>query len=379
MKQLTNIYAKHFFHPGNIAGAFADGAILFPLMTALALSTEMNGVLLLASAGFAYIFAGFFFHVPMPVQPLKSIVVGAIALGASANEVRMASVGIGLFCLSMALLPVNQFEKYIPRHLIHGIQFSLGVLLILKGVQWIGGEDSAVYLVAMSLFISTVFFMPSRMTAPLLGAIAVLGIVCGMVIGDHTTIVSDKSVISKAGNLRIDILLSLLLPQLALTLTNSVVGTYDTIHRYFGKAALRVTPKNLLTFIGIGNIISAILGGLPFCHGAGGATSHIKAGARHYSMNLYIGFFLVVLAFVSYALKMDLIPHYPVLLMALLVCITGWYHMRLAEESWKTFELRIIILAMGCTVLISQNMLYGLLVGILFEIIPRRLWFGMQS
>src|SRR3990167_10077370 len=104
MKQLTNVYVKHFFHPGNITGAFADGAILFPLMTALALSTGMNGVLLLASAGFAYIFAGFFFQVPMPIQPLKSIVVSAVVLGASASEVRIASLGVGLFCLSMILL-----------------------------------------------------------------------------------------------------------------------------------------------------------------------------------------------------------------------------------------------------------------------------------
>ncbi len=379
MKQLTNSYAKDFLHPGNIAGAFADGAILFPLMAALALSTGMNGVLLLASAGFTYIFAGFFFQIPMPVQPLKSIVVGAVALGASAMEVHMAALGIGLFCLLMVLLPVNRFEKYIPRHLIHGIQFSLGILLILKGVQWIGAADSVVYLVAMCLLIATIFFMPSRMTAPLLGAIAVLGMLCGMVIGDHAVIVPDKNIFSNAGNLRIDILLALLLPQLALTLTNSVVGTYDTTQRYFGKSASRVTLKNLLTFIGIGNVTNAIIGGLPFCHGAGGMTSHVKAGAKHYSMNLYIGFFLVVLAFISYVLKIDLIPQYPILLMAVLVCMMGWYHMRLAEESWKTFELRIIILAMGCTVLISQNMLYGLLVGILFEIIPRRRWFGMQS
>lgn len=363
---------------GNIAGAFADGAILFPLMAALAVSSGMSGALLLASAGLAYVFTGIFFRVPMPVQPLKSIVVGAVALGASAAEVRLAGLGIGLFCLSLALVPVDRFEKFIPRHLIQGIQFSLGVLLVLKGVQWTWGEGSPAVMIAMTVFVPAAILFRSRVTAPILGILAVLGVVCGVWSGDHVAVLHAKAVVPKTG-IRADVLLSLLLPQLALTLTNSVVGTYDTARRYFGDVASRVTLRSLLLSIGFGNLIASAIGGLPFCHGSGGMTAHVRAGATRYTMNFYIGFTLVVLALVSVILKIDLIPHYPVLLMAALVSITGWYHMRLAEESWRAPDLRFIILAMGLMVLVTQNMLYGLLIGIAFEALRRRNRLGIKS
>ncbi len=363
---------------GNISGAFADGAILFPLMAALAVSTGMNGAFLLGGAGAAYIFAGFFFRIPMPVQPLKSIVVGAVALGASAGEVRLATLGIGLFCLSVMLLPVERIEKCIPRHLIHGIQFSLGVLLVTNGIEWVWGEGSVIYFTALALLMPAAIFMQSRIGAPVLGVIAVLGIACGFWPGEHAAVIHTKAAVPKTG-IQPGIVISLLLPQLALTLTNSVVGTYDTARRYFGEVSSRVTLKNLLLSIGIGNVIAAAIGGLPFCHGSGGMTAHVRAGAKDYTMNFYIGGFLVLLVLASVVLKVDLMPHYPVLLMAALVCMTGWYHMQLAADSWKTTDLRIIILAMGLTVLITHNMLYGLLMGITFEAARRQGWLKIKT
>lgn len=374
-KTIKGIYQKLPFNPGNIMGAFADGAILFPLLAALAIHTEMNGAILMASAGLAYIFAGFFFGVPMPVQPLKSIVVAALALGASAGDVRIAGLGIGLFCVTLALLPVDRLEKKFPRHIIHGIQFSLGILLLLKGIEWTWGEGSMISLVAMGLFVPAAIFIQSRVAIPILGIIAVLGVVSGVWLGGHASAVSG--IMPKTG-IHANIVIALLLPQLALTLTNSVIGTYDTAHRYFGAEASRVTLKKLLMSIGLGNVLASFAGGLPFCHGSGGLTAHVKAGAKNYSMNLYIGGFLLVLVVISTVFKMDMIPHYPVLLMAALVSITGWYHMRLAEDSWAVPDLRLIIIAMGAIVLLTQNMLYGLLIGIVFEVMRRKKWLGMK-
>lgn len=361
---------------GNISGAFADGAILFPLLAALAIHTGMNGAILMGSAGLAYVFAGLFFKVPMPIQPLKSIVVGALALGASAEDIRIAGLGIGIFCLALAILPVDRLEKYIPRHIIHGIQFSLGILLLLKGIEWTWGEGSMISLVAMGLFVPAAIFIQSRMAIPILGIIAILGVVSGIWAGGHATAVSG---ITPKTGIHADVIIALLLPQLALTLTNSVVGTYDTAHRYFGADASQVTLKKLLMSIGFGNVVTSLIGGLPFCHGSGGMTAHVKAGAKNYSMNLYIGGLLLILASISAVFKADLIPHYPVLLMAALVSITGWYHMRLADASWATPNLRLIIIAMGIMVLVTQNILYGLMAGLALEFIRRRKWLGIRQ
>src|SRR5690606_37983249 len=114
--------------------------------------------------------------------------------------------------------------------------------------------------------------------------------------------------------LRYDIILALVLPQLALTLTNSVVGTEAAARRYFGERAGRVTASRLLRSIGLGNMLVAPLGGLPFCHGSGGVTAHVKGGAQTWHMNLIIGGVLLTLAGASWLLDIALIPAYPQLL-----------------------------------------------------------------
>ena len=61
----------------NIMGAFADGAVLFPLLITLSTQNGMNLSYLLLSAGLAYVVSGYVFRVPMSVQPLKSIAIAA--------------------------------------------------------------------------------------------------------------------------------------------------------------------------------------------------------------------------------------------------------------------------------------------------------------
>lgn len=87
---------------GNIAGAFADGAVLFPILAALAIQAGMDGNTLLLSSGLAYLAAGFIFRVPMSVQPLKSVAVTALAIGASATEIGASGALVGLICLLLS-------------------------------------------------------------------------------------------------------------------------------------------------------------------------------------------------------------------------------------------------------------------------------------
>src|SRR4051794_35327506 len=109
---------------GDIVGAFADGAILFPLLAALTLKTDLSGSVLLLSAGFAYIVAGILFRVPVSVQPLKAVAIAAIALGATGTEVRVAGALLGAFCLALSFFDVNALAARVPRSLVHGLQLG---------------------------------------------------------------------------------------------------------------------------------------------------------------------------------------------------------------------------------------------------------------
>jgi hypothetical protein len=57
--------------------------------------------------------------------------------------------------------------------------------------------------------------------------------------------------------------------------------------------------------------------------------------------------------------------------MAVLVFVTGWFHVQLAGPSWEKKELRWQLVAIGSAALVTQNMLWALGIGVLADIVSR--------
>jgi SulP family sulfate permease len=91
----------------------------------------------------------------------------------------------------------------------------------------------------------------------------------------------------------------LVVPQVGLSIGNSVIATSSTAERYFGAAGERVTSRKLSLSMGLANLAVSPLAGMPMCHGAGGMTAHYKTGAR---TGLGIAVYGVVLAALGIAL-----------------------------------------------------------------------------
>ena len=68
------------------------------------------------------------------------------------------------------------------------------------------------------------------------------------------------------------------LPQAPLTLGNAILGTVAENNAHFPDR--KVTAKTITLDHGLMNLVSAGLGGVPLCHGAGGMAGHIRFGAR---------------------------------------------------------------------------------------------------
>lgn len=358
-----------FLKGGDMTGAFSDGAVLFPLLVALTLQTGMDGAVLMATAGAAYLAAGVFFRVPMPVQPLKSVVVTALAIGATAAEIRWSGLCVGAVCLGLSFIYADKLAGVVPRHLVHGLQMALGIMLMVKGVKWGWVEQPqivfALGFAAIALFIT---WYARRAEWPVMGWVATGGMAAAMGIALFSGAPqAAASVAEGAGPVRFDVILALVLPQLALTLTNSVVATCDVAQRYFPERAQRVTASNLLRSIGLGNLFAAAVGGLPHCHGSGGMTAHVKGGAHTWRMNLVIGGVLLGLACVSWLMAQNLIPAYPKPLMAALLFATGWFHIQLAAPSWRVADKRWRLVVMGAVAVVTMNMLWTLLAGVAVE------------
>lgn len=347
---------------GDFFGAFGDGAILFPLIALLSLKGGFSGVTLLTSAAIAYIVSGLIFRIPISVQPLKSIAIASIAIGASSLEIRLSGALLGITCLFITFFNVNQLAKKIPQYLIHGVQASLGVLLIFQGIKTgFGSHFNMVQIGTVLILLTLMLYLPALSGITMMGFVATSGLIYSILFNtDHSQNTSINQF--TALNLRPSIIFSLVLPQIALTLANSVLGTEDVCRRYFGEKAHRVTIKKLLNSIGIGNLISSLIGGLPYCHGAGGVTAHYQAGARSFLSNIIIGICLIILA-IAQTIKGGGTINYPPILLSSLLLATGFLHLKLAKPTWKTTQGPIYLIAMIIAVVLTQNILWALAVG----------------
>jgi sulfate permease, SulP family len=86
----------------------------------------------------------------------------------------------------------------------------------------------------------------------------------------------------------------LVIPQLPLTYGNAVVGMADLAREHF-PGATRVRPGSVAWSCGVGNLASALLGGMPMCHGSSGFSAHVRLGATTARMNVLLGGTFVVL------------------------------------------------------------------------------------
>jgi len=239
---------------------FSYGSILFPLLVLLSQTQGFSTGKALFTTGVMYLIAAWVFRVPISVQPLKSIAVASIAVGASFTEIRLSGLLLGLVCIGVAFLDVNRIARKIPESIIHQLQAALGVLLILQGFQSGFGYE---VLVLTALMI----FLPEIRGVPVLGLLATGGLVFALFDANgESAPLSDVS----EPLIRPGLILTLLIPQLVLTSANSILATRNVCERYFGAdRSYRVTIRRLLFSIGLGNIAVAVFGGMPFCHGSG--------------------------------------------------------------------------------------------------------------
>jgi MFS superfamily sulfate permease-like transporter len=133
----------------------------------------------------------------------------------------------------------------------------------------------------------------------------------------------------------------LVIPQLPLTFGNAVVAVNDLAHEYFGRQARRVTPSRVCLSAGIGNTMSALLGGMPMCHGAGGLTAHVRLGARTARMNVWLGGAFLMLGLFFAAQIPVILGVLPVSVLAAFLAYAGLRH------AWLVSDLRGLPLAIA--------------------------------
>jgi len=274
------------FDRHELAGSVGDIGVMIPLAVGVAVAAHLSLVTVFLCVAVSYAVTAIAFRVPLPVQPMKAMGASIIALGLSASVVGAASIEIAVILLLLAVTPLARYLALLfPKAVLRGIQLSVGLLLI-KGALTTAIGETALSGLHVSIDLGSMAVPAGLVVA--LGALAfliagkrswrvpasliVIGIggVVGAVLafsGASTINAIPASISWPLGRLPSVgdawvALYALVLPQLPLSLGNSVFATEDVMHHYFGNRARRVTSRRLLLSLGLMNLATGAVGGM---------------------------------------------------------------------------------------------------------------------
>ena len=361
----------------DIAGAFGDVGVLFPIAIALISLNGMNPTAVFLAAGLAYILAGAYFRIPIAVQPLKAVAAIALALNLPPSSIAAAGLVMGVV---LCVIGITNLAPLLARlftlPIVRGIQLGLGLLLARGGIHLIleskGASAAASALPTSSVFIALgaagvllAFRKSRRFPAALilLGAGLLLGIAAhwqALPSLDLGPLPFD--ILHPSAGLLWSALIVLVVPQFALTFGNAIVATENTAEILYGPQAHRVTTRALSLSIGVMNLCAGAIQAAPMCHGSGGITAHNKFGGRSEKSSYIIGAVCLFLALFGHS-ALGLLGLIPMTVLGVFLIYVGIQHGSFVRDIVKNRVWLFIAVVVGLIALATTNLTYGFLVG----------------
>ncbi|MBI5488259.1 MAG: sulfate transporter [Deltaproteobacteria bacterium] len=285
-----------------LAGAFGDLGTLIPFVVGYIAVMKLDPLGILFMFGLSEIAVGLFYRTPIPVQPMKAIGGAAIASGGamSPGMICGAALFTGAFwLLAGATKAVNLATKLAAKPIVRGIVLGLGLMFITEGVRmmlvtpWLGG---------LGLVLTFVLLTWPRF--PAMFALLAVGAVAAYFLDP----VHARLAVSTPPDFRLPSFtlggmswsdfvagsLVLAIPQIPLTIGNAVIAIRAENNELFPDRP--VTDRMMAVSQGLINLLTAPLGGIPLCHGAGGMAGHVRFGARTGGSLVMLGVLMMLLA-----------------------------------------------------------------------------------
>jgi hypothetical protein len=261
-------------------GSLGDFGTLLPFIVGYIVICGFEPAGLLVGIGLTNIFLALTYRIPLPVQPKK--VVGSVALSQawSVTQVLGAGFGLGVIWVALSLSQrLSDLLMKVPKPVVRGIQLGLAIMLALTGAELMKPQ-----LVLSLIFLGLGFLMLRNRYLPGSIFLVLFGFIYSIFTGnlDLSSVRLGLSLPSLHFFSLEDVLYGFIyagFAQLSLTLTNAVIATVSLVHELFPERR-DVTPKNLIMNMGIMNITTPFIGGMPLCHGAGGLAAQYIFGAR---------------------------------------------------------------------------------------------------
>lgn len=380
------------FNRMEFAGSLGDLGTLLPLAIGMIMVNGLDPSGLFFSVGLFYIFTGIYFGVTTPVQPMKVIGAYAIATAMTPHQIMASGILMGAFLLFIgATGAITLIGRHTPRAVVRGVQLSTGTLLMAEGVKFMVGETRLQALHQMAepyLSVQQIGPVPVGLVIGIVGALLTLllldnkktpaglvlvgiGIAIGLLAGTREGLGEIRPGVYLPRILPLGIpngadftfvLLALVAPQMPMTLGNAVIADMDLSINYFGNAARRVTGKALCVSMALGNFLSALLGGMPICHGAGGLAAHYRFGARSAGSNLMIGGLFLLFTILLGNRILALFNLIPMAILGVLLLFAGSQLALTIVDVKERKELFVVVSILGIT--LASNLAAGFMAGI---------------
>jgi len=350
-----------------LSGAFGDIGTDLPLIIGMILASGLDTASVLITYGIMQLLTAFIYGIPMPVQPLKAVAMIVIAQKLGPNIIYGGGLAIGIVMLILTLTGMlDLIAKYIPKVVVRGIQFGLGIQLSMIALKdYVMSDSYPGYLIAGIAFIITVLLLGNRKFPPAIFVIAA-GIVYALVV--HFDVLTGTKLIQISGprfytpNLS-DMLTGLLilaLPQIPLSIGNSIIATRQIAEDHFPEK--KITIRKISFTYSIINLINPFLGGIPTCHGSGGMAGHYAFGARTGgSVAIYGTMFLVLGVFFSGSFA-TVVKIFPLPVLGVILLFEGlWLMIYIKDiiDSKKSFFIALLVALIAC------GLPYGYLIGMI--------------
>lgn len=377
-----------------LAGAFGDLGTLLPIVVAMIFINQLSPSAVFLAFGLFYLMAGYYYRLPIPVQPLKAVGAIAIAYPAVITESVIGASGIifGAFLLLLSLTGmIDRFARLFSPAVVRGIQFTLGIIFLKKGIElilaknlFISGTPGSISNYPVNLVIGVVVFglvllLLDNKRFPAALAALVVGISSGLVMGGYSALsfsfgVTEIRVINPSASDYWTALIMLILPQIPLTIGNACVGTADACNSLFaGDPHLCKARAGKFAFsMGIMNLPAGFFGVVPMCHGTGGLAAHYRFGARTGGAPIMIGVFFLLVALVLGEFGFSLLAIIPQSVLGVLLVFAGLELCPLLK-SLKTNEEYFVALLIAGIALAVPNMAWAFGVGILVDLFIRKM------
>ncbi|MBI5415187.1 MAG: transporter, partial [Candidatus Omnitrophica bacterium] len=333
----------------------------------LASNLDVAGVFVMF--GLMQILTGIVYGLPMPVQPLKAMAVLVIAQNIPSSVLFGAGFAFGLVMLVLSLSgTLGWLAAKIPSCVVRGIQFGLGLslasLALTKYVPSMGVDG---YVLALIGFVIMVALLGNRRRPP---GIFVIGL--GLLYAIFFKV--DLNSLSSGIGLRLpqvslpgarDILAGfflLALPQLPLSISNSVIATYKTVLDLFPQRNISV-KKIGMTYALI-NLVVPFFKGIPVCHGCGGLAGHYALGGRTGGSVVIYGSVLVVIGLMFSQAFHQVIQFFPQPILGVVLffeALTLMLFIRDQAQSKRDTAIALLV-ALACLTL-PQGYVAGLIIG----------------